>query len=406
MTSTQLVPSHFKKFSCIGSECENHCCQGWEVYIDKKTYKKYQNSNDPTLAKGLKRYKGNDTGMSYATIKMKECGTCPFLTDNGLCYIHTSYGEEMLSSVCSVFPRVKNIFNDVLEQSLYLSCPEAARIALLDPNPMEFDIETSERVTLNLITKQTNDISQKSNLSPHFFQLRSFAIDLIQDRTWDLKTRLLLLGFWIQRLEKLEDVSLSDSDLKVEWVNFITSYSAHLKSVSIDTLLDGKNGNESRFVGFIQAYFSTRNKIKNINTEYKSLVSNLLNNFEWLNGQISDWTSSYTIIKKKSENLISTKEYILENFLVNEIFKDWFPFGKNTMWDHYLSLIFHYTIIKTHFMSIISETSSLEDKDIINTIYLYVRASLHKKFYVNSVLEYAKDNQMNDLASVVILLNC
>lgn len=406
MTSTQLVPSHFKKFSCIGSECENHCCQGWEVYIDKKTYKKYQNSNDPTLAKGLKRYKGNDKDISYATIKMKECGTCPFLTDNGLCYIHTNYGEEMLSSVCSVFPRVKNIFNDVLEQSLYLSCPEAARIALLNPNPMEFDIETSERVTLNLITKQTDDISQKSNLSPHFFQLRSFAIDLIQDRTWDLKTRLLLLGFWIQRLEKLEDVSLSDSDLKVEWANFITTYSDHIKSGSIDTLLDGTNGSESRFVGFIQAYFSTRNKINNINTEYKILVSNLLNNFEWLNGQISDWTSSYTIIKKKSENLISTKEYILEHFLVNEMFKDWFPFGKNTMWDHYLSLIFHYTIIKIHFMSIISETNSLEDKDIINAIYLYVRASLHKKFYVNSVLEYAKDNQMNDLASVVILLNC
>ncbi|WP_088041554.1 flagellin lysine-N-methylase [Bacillus sp. EAC] len=406
MTSTQLVPSHFKKFSCIGSECENHCCQGWVVSIDKKTYKKYQNSNDPTLAKNLKRYKGNDKGMPYATIQMKECGTCPFLTDNGLCYIHANYGEEMLSSVCSVFPRVKNIFNDVLEQSLYLSCPEAARIALLDPNPMEFDIEISERVILNSISKQTNDISQKSNLSPHFFQLRSFAIELIQDRTWDLKTRLLLLGFWIQRLEKLEDVSISESNLKEEWANFITTYSAHIKSGTIETLLDGTKGNESRFVGFIQAYFSTRNEIENIYKEYKLLVSNLLNNFDWLNGQIDDWTSSYTTVKNKSEKLINSKEYILENFLVNEIFKDWFPFGKNTMWDHYLSLIFHYTIIKVHFMSIITETNSLDESDIINAIYLYVRSSLHRKSYVNSILEYAKDNQMNDLASVVILLNC
>ena len=41
--------------------------------------------------------------------------------------------------MCSAYPRVMNVVDDVLQRSLDLSCPEAARMVLLDPNPMEFD---------------------------------------------------------------------------------------------------------------------------------------------------------------------------------------------------------------------------------------------------------------------------
>ncbi len=37
-----LHPLYAKKFRCIGAECEDVCCRGWEVTIDKETYRKYE----------------------------------------------------------------------------------------------------------------------------------------------------------------------------------------------------------------------------------------------------------------------------------------------------------------------------------------------------------------------------
>ncbi|WXR62260.1 hypothetical protein WG909_03245 [Peptostreptococcaceae bacterium AGR-M142] len=34
-----LVPTYFKDFRCIGASCEDTCCKGWDVFVDKNAYK-------------------------------------------------------------------------------------------------------------------------------------------------------------------------------------------------------------------------------------------------------------------------------------------------------------------------------------------------------------------------------
>ena len=36
-------PSYFKDFKCIGGECEDSCCIGWDIDVDQKTYEDYMN---------------------------------------------------------------------------------------------------------------------------------------------------------------------------------------------------------------------------------------------------------------------------------------------------------------------------------------------------------------------------
>ena len=36
------VPSYYKEFNCIASDCEDTCCSGWDVVIDQETYEGYQ----------------------------------------------------------------------------------------------------------------------------------------------------------------------------------------------------------------------------------------------------------------------------------------------------------------------------------------------------------------------------
>jgi hypothetical protein len=35
-------PRYAKDFQCIGPDCEDSCCEGWTVYVDKASYKKYR----------------------------------------------------------------------------------------------------------------------------------------------------------------------------------------------------------------------------------------------------------------------------------------------------------------------------------------------------------------------------
>ena len=37
------IPDFYDSFHCIGSECPDNCCIGWELDIDEDTYEYYKN---------------------------------------------------------------------------------------------------------------------------------------------------------------------------------------------------------------------------------------------------------------------------------------------------------------------------------------------------------------------------
>ena len=39
----EYIPDYYKDFQCIADKCKDSCCIGWEIMIDSKSYKKYQN---------------------------------------------------------------------------------------------------------------------------------------------------------------------------------------------------------------------------------------------------------------------------------------------------------------------------------------------------------------------------
>jgi lysine-N-methylase len=63
-----------------------------------------------------------------------ENGRCPMWRQDGLCEIQAQLGHEALCQVCRQFPRLRHEYGDFEELGLELSCPEAARLILTDPN--------------------------------------------------------------------------------------------------------------------------------------------------------------------------------------------------------------------------------------------------------------------------------
>lgn len=49
-----LIPEYLTKFSCIGASCEDTCCAGWKVAVDKTTFQKYRNISKPGIKEELK----------------------------------------------------------------------------------------------------------------------------------------------------------------------------------------------------------------------------------------------------------------------------------------------------------------------------------------------------------------
>ena len=44
MKVNMFIPKYMADFKCIGSECVDTCCAGWDINIDENTFEKYVNS--------------------------------------------------------------------------------------------------------------------------------------------------------------------------------------------------------------------------------------------------------------------------------------------------------------------------------------------------------------------------
>ncbi|MGH7488316.1 MAG: hypothetical protein ACREMY_22365, partial [bacterium] len=67
-------PRHYAAFQCIGAACEDTCCNGWGVVVDRETYDKYRECRDPDLKASLEKLIQIDgpeaSDDRYATIQL------------------------------------------------------------------------------------------------------------------------------------------------------------------------------------------------------------------------------------------------------------------------------------------------------------------------------------------------
>src|SRR3569833_285108 len=206
---TVLQSQSYSKFNCIQNECEDNCCGGWGIVIDKKTFDNYRSCSHTELRPIMDTHVnvgegGND--MAYAQIKLDQSNNMsPFLSEGLQCRIHSELGEQMLSRACSTYPRAVNLVDGVLECSLYMSCPEAVRSVLLDPDSMAVAASIRSQ-TLSFASPPslgTHDKRYTANPYQHFLAVRELLTGIIRNRDYPLWERLLIVGFFCDHLERL-----------------------------------------------------------------------------------------------------------------------------------------------------------------------------------------------------------
>ena len=170
------------------------------MYVDKATYKKYRATPElrRAAAEHIELTPGARDNFKYARMKFTAENRCPFLAADKLCSIQKQHGAEFLPKTCSRYPRALVRFDGDMQKALYLSCPEAARLVLMSAQLLP--PQEAPRYEFPLEQFQNSSPPSSSALAR---QIRSFALDLVQDRAYPLWQRLFLLGTVCRRVDEL-----------------------------------------------------------------------------------------------------------------------------------------------------------------------------------------------------------
>ena len=137
--------SILKQFHCTGAACPANCCRGLKIPIDDDTYKKYITEKGffGFLLRCFLVKKEELTSFRSSKRQYR----CPFWGMDRLCGLQKRCGTDYMPLVCVQFPRQLSNFGSFCEETLYLACPEAARLFIEQARagiPFDFESHSGE----------------------------------------------------------------------------------------------------------------------------------------------------------------------------------------------------------------------------------------------------------------------
>ena len=128
-----VIPDYYKEFQCTADGCEDTCCAGWQIMIDKRSLGKYRRVHGE-FGRRLRRSVDWKEGCFHQSKENR----CAFLNQENLCDLYTELGKKNLCKTCKNYPRHIEEFENVREITLSVSCPEVAKILMNRNTPVKF----------------------------------------------------------------------------------------------------------------------------------------------------------------------------------------------------------------------------------------------------------------------------
>ena len=162
--------SGYEQFRCLMSRCTHTCCAGWEIDIDGDTLARYRRTGG-VIGKKLREKIDWEAGC----FRLEADERCPFLTENGLCELIMTLGDNSLCQICADHPRYRSFLPGRIEIRLGLCCEAAGRLLL----------SREEKIGLVLL----EDDGQPEEEDGDFLQWREKLLSIAQDRTLPMTER-------------------------------------------------------------------------------------------------------------------------------------------------------------------------------------------------------------------------
>lgn len=414
MRQTRLIqPTYAESFRCIGSACEDICCKGWTVPVNRADIEKLQSlpaSPLRTLVESsiqITPQSGDSTKPAiFANIQMTASNQCPLLSADNLCRIQTEHGEAFLPSTCATYPRIVYSIGNQVEKALTLSCPEAARLVLLNPDLFGCSDETITEP----LPKDGDDVEDSRSLQSWFWSIRASVLALVRNRTYPLWQRLFLLGVLCRELEAIAEgenqhsvsAFLSDFDATVASGVSLTAMdalpvecTAQLDVVlRLAGMLLHRSNVYARFVECVQAFTA------GIGNGPGATLQSL--------------TAHYALAHDRFyQPFFDRHPHILENYLINTIFRCQFPFGREGMRPgaspstarEYAKLIAQFALMKGLLIGVAGcHGEAFSTGHVVHTVQAASKHFEHHSEFLDEAYALLVESQMDGVRGAVILL--
>lgn len=405
-------PAYMNEFRCIGGDCEENCCaHRWLIYIDKNTYKKYRKIRNvklkPLLDQYIVRNKKDITDQSYARIEFGEKPQCVFLTEEKLCGIQLELGEDNLSMVCRLYPRIRNVIDGVWEECVDTSCPQAARDILLCQDGISFEerqIEVKEKSMLTKVIANLHGKTSPDNVKHYLWELRTFTIQVLKTRDYTLWERLIIIGLFYQQLSQFVELHrvdktqslidtftemIVDGSFKQQLVEIPAQAAVQvdvLKMIADERLLQGVQSQ-----AYLECY---RDFLHGIGFSDKKELS--------LEEVTRNYNHAYEDVYSP---FMKEREYIFENYLVNYVFKEVFPLKTADVWEAYVLMIIQYALIKLQLVGIAGyQQKNFNEASIVKLVFSFGKVIEHSDAFLKLMMEQIKEKQYDTMPYMAILI--
>jgi lysine-N-methylase len=386
--------------------------------VDKAHFKALKNaaSTEPSVkhfVENLKRY-DEVNPKRYGTVVLQQYGACPALSAAKDCNIQKALGHHMLPEICQAYPRHITAIGSSTEVHGTLSCPEMARLCLMDPRAFEIgEHEMSIPIGKPVPHNRGFHAQVEKALHPlrrNFYAIRDLLIFCIDAQSLPFYDRLLLATATVGKLAEFKvDTAgtMLETDRKIEFLLLQTRL-AILQGHVARTI-----GQESATSNAVMAQLSLLQRITDERLKMGggggAFLAKLHLAFVGLQFDANNMehvASRYVAARDHFfSKIVLANPHLFENLVKNLIFSDCLPTGKGgdieNEWSDLLiavGLIRAYLIgLSAHFQY---QFSMVHCVGMIQSFYRVIQHN--QKFYSN-LREKLDELGLNSLATYMLL---
>ncbi len=409
-------PTYAAAFRCIGASCEDTCCGNWDIPVDRSTYGKYQQFPPEKLGSLVSQFISINVPEQphslYARISMGPSGSCPFFGDDHLCTIQKVHGPQLLSSTCSIYPRSFSRVAGELEGSLSLSCPEAARLVLLAPDSLRIEGNLfSGHFRIDNVFRPAGDPScfLHKPLSC-LLDIRALVIDLVRDRARPMWQRLLLIGSlckWLDEIYTAEGEEMIPAILR-DCRRIVETQVGHAE-------LESMPSQPRLRLEVIFALTDARMRAPSTGRRFHDVFWTFVEGIASPeNSRSGDDVERFLQAEEDYHRpFFERSPFILENYLVNYIFQNLFPYGREgsadftprSMFDEYVQMTTQFAWVNALLIGVAGHyKGAFSEEHVVQTIQSFTRSVEHYPDVLQSITEYIRSRGLNSLHGMAALL--
>lgn len=400
-SSTMLVPKYVTKFQCLGGECPDTCCSTWSINIDKATFQRYRRETHPEIKPLLQRFlvqedKNSDARHGKLNLRPSD-SHCGLHTSDGMCPIQQKLGEDALSDTCYIYPRHVVQFGDRFEQSLTLSCPEAARLALTQDDAFEFvSADFTSRLSTTPVIASIRGYSIEA-----MEEVRIFLIQLFQTPSLSNTERLVTVGWLCQQIDHLVATS-TQSDVDTVLAEMTTM----IESGSIHAMVDQLNKQQATCATLFSILFGVKSpqEVRGNQRDVLDRVRSGLGITAEL--PLTEISENYVRGSKLLAEDGGASEKLTSRYLLNDLIRETFPWTRASAMEHYRRLLTRYGILRLMLAGVAAEQDKvLDEAAIVQTIQVFCRIYQHNAVFAKRAENLLVQSEWTQLDRLYALLN-